>query len=114
MSRSTGFFFEKKAYEFLKKSGHEIIYKNFYSPYGEIDIISFFQGKIRFIEVKFLSKTSLLMPIQKVSHSKIRKIFFTIAYLKKFSKFTNYQVDAVSVYFKNKKLVTEYLEDLRL
>jgi putative endonuclease len=114
MNRSAGYFYENKAIIFLKKKGHEIIYKNFYSPYGEIDLITFYQGKIRFIEVKYLSKINKLMPIEKINIAKLRRIFFSIAYLKKFSRINNYQVDAVSLYFKNKKLITEYLEDLRL
>jgi len=114
MSVSTGRFYENKAIKYLKNVGHDFIYKNFYSPYGEIDIITFFEGKIRFIEVKYLTKTSKIMPIEKINISKLRKIFFTIAYLKKFSRFENYQVDAVSLYFKNKKLIIDYLEDLRL
>lgn len=114
MSISTGRFYENRAIKYLKSLGHEFIYKNFFSPYGEIDIITYFQGKIRFIEVKYLSSTKKLMPIEKINKGKLRKIFFTIAYLKKFSKFNNYQVDAVSLYFKDKNLITEYLEDLRL
>lgn len=114
MSRSLGRFYENKALQYLKSIGHEFIYKNFYSPYGEIDIITFFQGRLRFIEVKYLTSTSKIMPIEKINLIKLRKIYFTIAYLKKFSRFDKYQVDAVSLYFKNKKLVIEYLEDLRL
>jgi len=114
MSISTGRFYENKAVRFLKNLGHDFIYKNFYSPYGEIDIITYFQGKIRFIEVKYLSKTNKIMPIEKINLSKLRKIFFSIAYLKKYSKFSNYQVDAISMYFKDKALIIEYLEDLRL
>jgi len=114
MSRRIGFFYENKAIKFLKSNGHEIIYKNFYTPYGEIDIITYFMGKIRFIEVKYLSKIYKILPVEKINLSKLRKIYFSIAYLQKFSKFNNYQVDAVSLYFKNKILIAEYLEDLRL
>ncbi len=114
MNRSLGSFYERKAIEYLTSSGHDYIYKNFHTPYGEIDIISFFQGKIRFIEVKYLTKINKIMPIEKINQIKLRKIFFSIAYLRKFSKFNKYQVDAVSIYFKDKKLIIEYLEDLRL
>lgn len=114
MNTSLGRFYENKAINYIREMGHEIISKNFYSPYGEIDIISFYKGKIRFVEVKYLSKINKIMPVEKINLSKLRKIFFSIAYLKKFSRFEKYQVDAVSLYFKNKKLIIEYLEDLRL
>ena len=114
MSRSTGMFYENHAVKYLKGIGHEFIYKNFYSPYGEIDIITYYLGKIRFIEVKYLQRVNKIYPVEKINLSKLRKIFFSIAYLKKYSKFNSYQVDAVSLYFKNKELIIEYLEDLRL
>lgn len=114
MSVSTGRYFENQAKRYLINIGHEFIYKNFYSPYGEIDLITYYKGMIRFIEVKYLKKTDKIFPIEKINLSKLRKIFFSIAYLQKFSKFSNYQVDAISIYFKNKKLNFEYLEDLRL
>lgn len=114
MNVAVGRFFERKAISYLQSIGHEFIYKNFYSPYGEIDIITFYQSKIRFIEVKYLSSSKKISPVQKIDYSKLRRIFFSIAYLKKFSNFKNYQVDSVSLYFKNKKLIIQYLEDLRL
>jgi putative endonuclease len=114
MNVSVGRYFESQAVNYLKNSGHELVFRNFYSPYGEIDIITVFKNKIRFIEVKFLSRVAKIYPIEKVNISKLRKIFFSIAYLKRFTKIRNYQVDSVSLYFKNKKLIIEYLEDLRL
>lgn len=114
MNISRGRFFENKAAEYLKSLGHQIIIKNFYTPYGEIDLISEYKGKVYFTEVKYLNKTNKLHPIQKVDNSKIRRIFLSISYLKKFSKIKNYQVDSISVYFKVGKLVFECYQDLRL
>jgi putative endonuclease len=114
MNVALGRYFESQAAKYLKNLGHEVVVRNFYSPYGEIDIISIFNNKIRFIEVKFLSRLGKISPVEKINTSKLRKIFFSIAYLKKFSKIKNYQVDSVGMYFKNNKLIIEYLEDLRL
>jgi Holliday junction resolvase-like predicted endonuclease len=114
MSISKGRFFEKQAIKHLTSKGHEIIFKNFYTWCGEVDLITFYQGRVRFIEVKYLSKTKLIMPIDKIDLYKVRRIFLCISYLKKFCKFSRFQVDAISVYFKNNKLNFDYTEDLRL
>lgn len=114
MSRSIGRFYENRAACYLKEVGHEIIMRNFYTPYGEIDIITLFKNKIRFVEVKYLTKVSKIYPIEKINLVKLRRIYFSIAYLFKYTKIKNYQVDSVSLYFKNKNLIIEYLEDLRL
>ncbi len=120
MNVSRGRYFEKQAASYLSRLGHVIVSKNFYTPFGEIDIISEFQNKIYFTEVKFLSKNNKINPIQKVDLSKIRKIFFSISYLKKFCRIKNFQVDSLSLYYKNNvttsqaELVFEYYQDLRL
>jgi Holliday junction resolvase-like predicted endonuclease len=114
MNVHKGRYFEKKVKEYLKKEGHEIIFGNFYTPYGEIDIISIYQNKIRFIEVKYLSKVTKIFPILKIDLSKVRRIFFSISYLKKYCRIKNYQVDAVSVFYKDHELNFRYLEDLRM
>ncbi len=114
MNVRVGRYYEKKAFEYLKKIGHVLIYKNFYTPYGEVDIISEYQGKVYFTEVKYLQSDSIINPIIKVDNSKIRKIFFSISYLKKFCRLKNYQVDSVVVYKVGKEMQINYFQDLRL
>lgn len=113
-SVSKGRFFEKKVADYLIKLGHTIIFRNFFSPYGEIDLISEYKGKIYFTEVKYLTKLNKIYPVEKIDNSKIRRIYLSISYLKKFSKIRNYQVDSISVYFKAGNLVFENYPDLRL
>lgn len=114
MSVAKGRFYENQAIKYLLGKGHEIILKNFYTWCGEVDIITYYQGKVRFIEVKYLTKTKMIMPIDKIDMYKLRRIFLSISYLKKFCKFSHFQVDAVSIYFKDKKINFNYQEDLRL
>jgi putative endonuclease len=114
MSISKGRFFENKVKEYLKSKNFTIISSNFYSPYGEIDLISEKNGKIYFIEVKYLSKINIINPVKKIDIAKIRRIFLSISYLKKFCRIANYQVDSYSVYFKQGKLTFECYPDLRL
>jgi Holliday junction resolvase-like predicted endonuclease len=114
MSVATGRFFENKVKNYLKKQNHTIITSNFYSPFGEIDLITEKDRKIYFIEVKYLNKTNIINPIQKIDLSKIRRIFLSISYLKKFCKIINYQVDSYCVFFRNGNLIFECYPDLRL
>ena len=44
---------ESKAIDYLKSKYYEIIETNFYSRYGEIDIIAKYNDTIVFIEVKY-------------------------------------------------------------
>lgn len=114
MNVSRGRFFEKKVKEHLIKKSFNILTSNFYTPYGEIDLIAEKDRKIYFIEVKYLSKDSLINPIKKIDTPKIRRIYLSISYLRKFCKIINYQVDSYSVYFKKGNITFEYFPDLRL
>jgi len=50
--RSKGYIAEKKAADFLKDKGFEIIKRNFYCKGGEIDIIAIKDDVLHFVEVK--------------------------------------------------------------
>ena len=53
--RKVGTKWEKSAVELLKKKGYQILKQNFFSPFGEIDIIAFGEHTLCFVEVKFRS-----------------------------------------------------------
>jgi len=114
MNVSRGRFFENQVKNHLKHKNFNIICSNFYTPYGEIDIIAEKDKIIYFIEVKYLTKTNIINPIKKIDIPKLRRIYFSISYLKKFCKILDYQVDSYSVYFKQNKINFEYYPDLRL
>lgn len=114
MNVSRGRYFENKVKEHLKNNKFNILTSNFFTPYGEIDLIAEKDKKIYFIEVKYLSKLNIINPIKKIDIPKLRRIYFSISYLKKFCKILNYQVDSYSVYFKKGNITFEYYPDLRL
>ena len=70
-SREKGKRGEDRAVEFLKSKGYSIVERNFYSKFGEIDIIAEREGVYHFVEVK--SGTSF-EPIYNINHSKLNKI----------------------------------------
>jgi len=96
MSRKKGNIAELKAVEFLKAKGFKIIEQNFYSRFGEIDIITIKDNIYHFIEVK--SADSYEVAILNITPKKLSKITKTIdVYLKKNSINEAYCIDAVIV-----------------
>ncbi len=96
MSRAKGDKAETKAVAFLQKEGYIIIETNFYSRFGEIDIITTKEGTLHFIEVK--SGLDYESAIYNITPSKLQKIFKTAqVYLKKNALDVEYTFDAVIV-----------------
>ena len=77
MSLEIGKKAEDKVGEFLVENGYKIVKKNFYSKFGEIDIIAKKDEVVSFFEVKFSKKYD---PIYRITPSKIKKIIKTIDY----------------------------------
>lgn len=65
---------EQKAADYLKQKGYRILERNFYSRYGEIDIIAREGKYLVFVEVKYRTNTSHGTPQEAVSYSKQRTI----------------------------------------
>ena len=96
MSRKKGDIAEKKACDYLRALGYEIVDQNVYSRFGEIDIVTCKNGVYHFIEVK--SALSFELAIQNITPSKISKLIKTIdVYRKKVNLTSDYQLDAVVV-----------------
>jgi len=96
MSRAKGNVAEEKACTFLFDNGFSIIEQNFYSRFGEIDIIAVKNNVLHFIEVK--SGDDYELAIQNITRSKITKLLRTgDVYMKKNSFDGDYEYDAVIV-----------------
>lgn len=52
MSKEKGKVYEERGCEYLRENGFEIIERNFFSRFGEIDIIALKDNVLHFIEVK--------------------------------------------------------------
>ncbi len=70
MSRKRGIFAEDKAIEYLQNLGYKILERNFYSRFGEIDIIALKDNVLHFIEVK----SGKYDPIYQITPTKLSKI----------------------------------------
>ena len=76
MTHSTGqvgLLGEEAAARFLKSAGHQILQRNFKCPVGEIDLITFHEGTLVFVEVKALSGDGG-DPEEHVNRAKQRKL----------------------------------------
>ena len=73
-SRKTGFAYEKKAAEYLTEKGYRILQQNFYTKFGEIDMIARNGKYLVFIEVKYRSTERGGHPLETVDVRKQNRI----------------------------------------
>ena len=96
MSRSKGDAAEDKACAFLLENGFCVVERNFYSRFGEIDIIATKDEVFHFIEVK--SGLDYESAIVNITPAKLSKFIRTLhVYLKKNALNVHFMVDAVIV-----------------
>ena len=65
---------ERLANEFLKKLGYRILFNNYRSSLGEVDIVARDKDTICFIEVKTRSSKEFGLPQESVTRQKQRKL----------------------------------------
>ncbi|MDX9813645.1 MAG: YraN family protein [Sulfurimonas sp.] len=97
MSRAKGNKAEQQAVLFLQDSGFSIIEQNFYSRFGEIDIIAYKDEVLHFVEVK--SGDDFEVAVQNITKTKLSRLIKTIdVYLKKHNiKDSSYTLDAIII-----------------
>lgn len=96
MSREKGNLAENRAVEFLFEKGFVTIKRNFYSRFGEIDIIASEDEVLHFVEVK--SGDDYEKAIQNITPTKLSRLIKTAnVYMKKNSYDGDFQLDAVVV-----------------
>ncbi|MCF6339477.1 MAG: YraN family protein [Sulfurimonas sp.] len=109
MSRFKGNIAEEKATKFLCEIGFSIIERNFYSRFGEIDIISTRDNVIHFVEVK--SGLDYEDAVQNITKTKITRLIKTAhVYMKINSLDVDFIFDAVII--TPKKI--DFLENITL
>lgn len=65
---------EDLAVKFLLEKGYELLERNFFKPFGEIDIIAKDKDYLVFIEVKARKNVNFGFPREFVNKNKIKKI----------------------------------------
>jgi putative endonuclease len=79
---------EDKAYQFLKKQGLKLIEKNFYSRFGEIDLIMLDKNYLVFIEVRSRKNMGFGSSLESITSAKQKKLRKTADFF--FLKNVNY------------------------
>ena len=79
-NRETGNREEERACTYLMAKGYEILERNFYSRFGEVDIIAKQGDTLVFVEVKYRSNTRIAAPEDAVGFKKRRRIIRTVDY----------------------------------
>ncbi len=96
MSRAKGNLAEDRSCEFLLESGFYIVERNFYSRFGEIDIIATKDEVLHFVEVK--SGLDYESAVQNITPRKISRLIKTgNVYMKKNGLDVAFVYDAVIV-----------------
>ena len=109
MSRAKGNIAENRASDYLIERGFCIIERNFYSRFGEIDIIAKKENTLHFIEVK--SGEDYELAIQNITPAKLSRIIKTAnVYMKKNAYNGDFCLDAIVV----TPLDVEMLENISL
>ena len=89
---------ENLAEEFLKKSGHKIVEKNFKTKFGEIDIISKDGSTTVFIEVKTRRNNGFGAPQLSVNiHKQKHLARAALTFIKKNSLNSDYRFDIIAI-----------------
>ena len=78
--RQVGGIYEQKAADYLSRQGFRIIEHNFYSRFGEIDLIAKDGKYLVFIEVKYRRDSACGTPLEAVTLKKQKRICRTALY----------------------------------
>jgi len=96
MSKAKGNLAEDKACKFLDEKGYMMVDRNFYSRFGEIDVIVTKDNVLHFVEVK--SGIDYESAIQNITKSKLSKLIKTAhIYMKKNGLDIDFVFDAIIV-----------------
>lgn len=97
--QQVGRFGEKLARQFLKRRGYQIITTNYYTRWGEIDLIAQKNERLFFIEVKTRLTNKFGWPEEAVTKTKLDKLIKTAKKYIWDNKLTNpdAQIDIISV-----------------
>jgi putative endonuclease len=76
-TRKIGNIAENKACEYLIKTGYKIVKRNYYTKFGEIDIIAYKDEVFHFVEVK---SGKSFEPVYNITPAKLKRIIKSAEY----------------------------------
>jgi len=113
---SVGKLGEKIASEYLQKKGFQMVEKNFYCHWGEIDIVAKELDKLHFVEIKTRIGIRMGKPYESVTKPKVKKLMRTIQFYLLNKKLKNYKLslDVISIVLDSQGFVDrlDYFENI--
>lgn len=106
-NRKKGALGEEMAIKYLKSKGYKVIDRNYKTNIGEIDIITFKNDLLIFIEVKARTNINYGYPYEAVDWKKQEKIIKTSYIYMKHKNLDNYQIryDIIEVFLQEKPII---------
>ena len=98
--RNLGNLGEDAACKWLEARGYSIIERNYLRPWGEIDVVAQKGGKAIFVEVKSVTRESVIRPEENMHRKKLERLHRAIqTYLadRNVPRETSWQVDLLCV-----------------
>ena len=99
---------EDEAGKWLEKQGFEIVARNYWKPWGEIDVIARRGNEFRFVEVKTVTRQTITPEIAEDyepednihpwKRKRLRRIIETYLLANPWADELDWQIDAISVY----------------
>ncbi len=112
-TRSLGDRGEALAVSFLKKQGYRIRERNFYTRWGELDIVAEKDGSLYLVEVRTVTRGGLLDPREALSQKKRDHLWRAVQiYLKKSGWDGDYFVDFLAIEWDEDRPVIHHLQDV--
>ncbi len=105
-TKDKGNLYEEKASEYLKSQNYKIVERNFYSRFGEIDIIAFKDEIYHFVEVKGGKNFEPIYNITPVKLNRVIKTAYTFMNKKRIDN--AFCIDALII--KNEEI--EFIENI--
>ena len=111
--RELGGFGEDIAANFLEKRGICIIKRNYFTKYGEIDLIGFKNKTIIFTEVKLRNNNNFGLPIEGITKKKLKRFQDTAQFFISENNidYENIRFDVICLYLIGEKYKIEWLKN---
>lgn len=104
-SRSKGYKGEREARRYLEKMGYQVLSQNYYTSYGEIDLIVKKESTLFFVEVKAWNSVSPEFLLNSITKEKRRRIFQSSqVFLQTYPEYKEYQLQFDVLFIKGKDI----------
>jgi putative endonuclease len=112
MKRALGLEGENMAARYLQGKGYRILERNYYTRYGELDIICEKEQKLVFVEVKTRRNTKFGFPEEAITRTKMKHMRrAALLYLNGLDSYKEIRFDVITILFDtNNRAIINHIE----